>query len=38
MQRSIPKLHSAGAMVVFAKFLGLFLKRGEDYYRVDPDD
>ena len=26
------------AMVMFAKFLGLFLKRGEDYYRVDPDD
>jgi hypothetical protein len=26
------------AMVVFAKFLGRFLKRGEDYYRVDEDD
>jgi hypothetical protein len=25
-------------MVVFAKFLGVFLKRGEDYYRVDEDD
>jgi sterol desaturase/sphingolipid hydroxylase (fatty acid hydroxylase superfamily) len=26
------------AMVVFAKVLGLFLKRGEDYYGVDRDD
>ncbi len=26
------------AMVVFAKFLGIFLKRGEDYYPVDEDD
>ena len=26
------------AMVVFAKFLGRFLKRGEDYYRVGGDD
>lgn len=26
------------AMVVFAKFLGRLLKRGEDYYRVDEDD
>ncbi len=26
------------AMVVFAKFLGRFLKRGEDYYRADEDD
>ena len=26
------------AMVVFAKFLGLFLKRDVDYYRVDRDD
>jgi len=26
------------AMVVFAKLLGRFLKRGEDYYRADDDD
>ena len=25
-------------MVIFAKFLGRFLKRGEDYYRADADD
>ena len=26
------------AMVVFAKILGRFVKRGEDYYRVGEDD
>ena len=26
------------AMVVFEKFLGRLLKRGEDYYRLDEDD
>ena len=29
---------SCVAMVLFAKVLGLFLKRGEDYYDDDPDN
>ena len=29
---------ACAAMVVFAKLLGYFLKRGEDYYRVGEDD